>query len=177
MAQESTNVPPEKASFMAAISGLVPAASGTDIFTITGVTGRAIRINQIQISGIATAATAVPISIIKRSTVNASGTSSPVTAVAMDTVNSGTASSAIVLAYTANPTLGTPVGSIATARMILSTASASVGTSPIVFAFERMYMRMPILRNANESLCLNYGGATASGNSIDISIAWTEESL
>jgi hypothetical protein len=177
MPLESTNVPNEKASFMAAISGLAPAASATDIFTITGKAGRVVKINQIQISGIATAASAIPISIVKRSTVNSGGTSAAVSAVLMDTANAGASpAAASVLSYTANPaSLGTSLGNIATARMILSTASASVGTSPIVFAFERMYMKLPTLRNETESLCLNYGGATAAGNSVDISISWTEE--
>lgn len=176
MPQESTNVPNEKASFMAAASGLIPAASATDIFTITGRAGRVVRINQIQISGIATSAAAIPISIVKRSTANTGGTSTPVAAVQLDSANSGSTASASVLAYTANPSgLGTALGNIATARMILSTASASVGTAPIVFSFERMYMKLPALRDSTESLCINYGGATAAGNSVDISISWTEE--
>lgn len=178
MASESTNVPNEKASFMAASSGLIPAAAASDIFTITGKAGRAIKINQIQISGIATAAAAVPISIIKRSTANTGGTATPVTAVGLDSANAGSASNANVQAYTANPgALGTSLGSISTARMILSTVSASVGTAPIVFAFERMYMKLPTLRDATESLCINYGGATAAGNSVDVSISWTEEQV
>jgi len=176
MPQESINIPPARLSFMAAVSGLVPAASATDIFTITGRAGRLITINQVQLSGIATAATAVPISIIKRSTANAGGTSGAVTAVNMDTGNP-LASGATVRSYTASPTPGTAVGTISTARMILSTASASVGTSPIVFGFERMFMKAPTLRDATESICINYGGATAAGNSLDISISWTEEQV
>lgn len=178
MASESTNVPNEKASFMAASSGLIPAAAATDIFTITGKAGRAIKINQIQISGIATSAAAVPISIVKRSTANTGGTLTAVTAVGMDSANGGSAAGATVQAYTANPAaLGASLGILSTARMILSTPSASVGTAPIVFAFERMYMKMPILRDATESLCINYGGATAAGNSVDVSISWTEEQV
>lgn len=175
MAQESTTTPPLKASFMAAISGLTPAASATDILTITGKSGRMVTINQIQISGIATAATAIPISIVKRSTANTGGTSSPVAAVPVDS-GTNTQAFASVAAYTANPSgLGTAVGSVNAARMILSTPSASVGTAPVVVNFERLYMRAPTLRDSTESLCINYGGATASGNSIDISISWTEE--
>lgn len=176
MAQENTNVPPSYACFMAAISGLVPAASATDILTISGKAGRAIKINQIQISGIATAATAIPIAVIKRSTSNTGGTSATLAAVNLDSSTASAAAAASVLTYTANPSaLGTSLGNLATARMILSTASASVGTSPIVISFERMYMRMPTLRDSTESICINYGGATASGNALDISISWTEE--
>lgn len=176
MASETTNTPPASASYMAAISGLVPAAAATDILTIAGAPNRIIQINQITISGIATAAAAVPISIIKRTTANTAGTSAPMTAVSLDSRNG--VALATLLTYTANPTLGsvTGGGSIATARLILSTASASVGSSPIVFSFERMYMKMPILLSASELLCVNYGGATASGNSIDLSISFTEMS-
>lgn len=176
MPVDSTNVPNEKASFMAAVSGLVPAASATDILTIAGASNRVIKINQIQISGIATAAAAIPISLIRRSAVNTGGTSAALTAVLMDTANTGTSAAASVLTYTANPSgLGTAVGTVTTARMILSTASASVGTAPIVISFERMYMKPLTLRSASELLCINYGGSTASGNSLDISISWTEE--
>lgn len=177
-ASENANVPLERPSFMAAINGHVPAASATDIFTISGKAGKVIRVNQIQIGGIATSATAVPVSIIKRSTANTGGTSSVVPAVALDSATSGSAADAVVSAYTANPGgLGTALGKITSARMILSTASASVGSAPIVFAFERMYMRLPTLRGANESLCIDYGGTTVAGNSVDISISWTEEQI
>jgi hypothetical protein len=161
---------------MAAISGLVPASSATDIFTISGKAGRAIKINQIQISGIATSAAAIPIAIIKRSTSNSGGTSATLAAVNLDSINSSATPAASVLTYTANPaSLGTSLGNIATARMILSTAAASVGTTPIVLSFERMYMRPPTLRDSTESICINYGGSTAAGNSLDICISWTEE--
>lgn len=56
MPAESINVAPSKLSFMAAVSGLVPAAAATDILTIAGLGGRIITINQIVVSGIATAA-------------------------------------------------------------------------------------------------------------------------
>ena len=178
MALENTNTAPDKASYIAAISGLIPVAAATDIFTITGKPGRIVKINQIQISGIATSAAAVPISIIKRSTANAGGSPATVTAVGMDSANSAAQANAQVLAYSANPaSVGTALGSIATARMILSTASASVGTAPLAFIFERMYMKSPALRDATESVCINYGGATVAGNSIDISISWTEEQI
>ena len=96
--------------------------------------------------------------------------------ISMDTANSGTVAAAVISGYSANPSaLGTVRGTIATARMILSTAAASVGTAPIVISFEKMYMKPVTLRGPLESLCINYGGLTAAGNSLDISIAWTEE--
>jgi len=177
MAAENTNVPPRKASFMAAISGLVVAASGTDFFTITGAAGKRVTINRISISGIATSATAVPLAIIKRSAANVGGTKSAVAGVTCDSAIA-TSAAASVAAYTANPSsLGTAVGTVCAARIILSTPSASVGSAPIEFNYERMYMPAISLNSASEVLAVNYGGATAAGNAIDVMVAWTEEAL
>ena len=82
-----------------------------------------------------------------------------------------------VVTYTGNPALGNAVGAIASARVILSSASASVGINPTVFDFERMYKKLPMLVGPTEMISLNYGSATASGNLLDISIEWTEERI
>ncbi len=175
MASESTNVSTSKQSFSASISGLVAAAGATDIVTITGVANRAITINRIIVSGIASAASAVPISVVKRSTAD-TGASTAMVSVSMDSRDPA-GSQAAVVAYTVNPTLGTAIGTIAVARIILSSASASVGINPTIFDFERMYKKLPVLVAANEVLALNYGGSTAAGNSLDISVEWTEERI
>lgn len=175
MASESTNVPTTKQSFAASISSLVAAAAATDLLTIMGVANRQIVINRIMISGTASAAAAIPIAIVKRSTLNTGGTSSTVPSVPMDSRDP--AALATVLAYTANPVAGALVGAMASARMILSSTSASVGINPTVFDFERMYKKLPMIVNANECISLNYGGATAAGNTLDISIEWTEERI
>lgn len=175
MAFESTNLPTPKASFAAAISGLTVANAGTDFFTITGAAGRKIIINRISFSGIATSAAAVPITLIKRSAANTGGTSTTPTAVPVDSANA-TSPQGIVRAYTANPSaLGTAVGTVSAVRVILSTASASVGSTPIEFNLERMFHRPVVLNDATEVLSLNFGAQTVAGNSLDLMIAWTEE--
>lgn len=175
MAFESTNTPTLKASFSAAISGLVVGAAGTDFFTISGAPGRRVTINRIMVSGIASAAAAVPLTLVKRSTPDTGGTSTVQTNVPMDSANT-TAAAAIVRAYTANPgALGVAVGVVTALRAILSTASASVGLTPIEINLERMFHRPVVLNDASESLCLNFGGQTVAGNSLDLMVAWTEE--
>lgn len=176
MAAESTNVPTTKQSFAASISGLVAGAAATDILAILGVSNRQVTINRIIVSGIATAAASVPMSVIKRSAPDTGGTSTVLVGVTMDSRDPASAQ-AVVSAYTANPALGATVGPIASARVILSSTSASVGINPTVFDFERMYKKLPMLVAAGESLCLNYGGTTAAGNLLDISIEWTEERI
>ena len=177
MAVESTNVPPTKASFYAAISGLAIAASGTDFFTITGAVGRRVTINRIMVSGVAGTAAAVPLTLVKRSAPNTGGTATTPTAVNADSTLPSTAS-AVVRAYTVNPAgLGTAVGTVSAARVILSTASASVGSTPIEFNFERMYHRPVTLNSDQEVLALNFGGTTVASNACDLMIAWTEEAV
>lgn len=175
MAAENTNVPPIKASFFASISGLVVANAGTDFFTITGADGRRITVNRIMVSGIAGTAAAVPLTVVKRSAANTGGTSTSPTAVPSDSAFPSSAS-AVVRAYTVNPSgLGTAVGTVSAARIILSTASASVGSTPIEFNFERMYHRPVVLNGSSEVLALNFGGSTVASNALDLMIAWTEE--
>jgi hypothetical protein len=53
---------------------ITPAASATDILTINGSSSRTIRVKRISLSGIATSAVSIPISLIRRSTANGTGT-------------------------------------------------------------------------------------------------------
>ena len=100
-----------KATYCATITGLVPPAAATDIFTIIGSATKTIRISRIQFSGRATAAAACDVSIVKRSTADTGGTPGTVpTIVPLDSTDA--AATAVCATYTAVPTLGTAVGAI-----------------------------------------------------------------
>src|SRR5215471_9766749 len=78
----------QKATYAAAITGLVPVASATDIFTLTGSNSATIRVTRLRISGIKTSAGAdVDIQLIKRSAADTGGTSTNPTKVAYDSVD------------------------------------------------------------------------------------------
>jgi len=176
MPGETNIVAPSAPAFCAAISGLVAAASATDIFTITGADGRRIKIYQIRISGIATAAASIPIIIIKRSSLNTTGTSTAVTPVLLDTRDT-LASLATVRAYTANPgALGTAAGNLTAVRLGLSTASTA-NNHGVLVSYDGIASKQPALNSALESICINYDGTTVSGNALDIEVSWTEEQV
>lgn len=178
MASENYNVSPPFSSYMAALIGMVPAAGATDIFTIAGGKNRRIEVNFITISGISSTAIAVPVSIIKRTTPDTSGTPTLITPVQMDMANPSL-SQAVIQSYAANPALGsvTNGGLVASARMILSTGTASVGSTPFMFSFERMYMGCPVLLGPNDLLAINFNGTSVSGGSVDIHVGYNERPL
>lgn len=169
---ESCVVDTGKATFSAGQTGLNVANAATDILAITGATGRKVKVLRVEVSGIATAAGTQPYSIIKRSTANTGGTSSPLTAVPHEAPASANAT---VVTYTANPTLGTTVGVIQAKRGTLLTATAASPASPTVFDLTTAGTKFVTLNGPTEVLALNFNGATAAGNALDVFVTWTEE--
>jgi len=171
-----------KATYSAAKVGLVPAASATDIFTITGSASKIVRVTRIEIVGTSTAATAAALDVLllKRSTADTAGTStgSP-TPVPHDSANP--TATATVLAYTANPTLGSIVGTaIRNQKMMLSlatyTATDFPPTNPIVWDFGNRPSQAIVLRGINEVLAINLNGVTPTATaSFDVMAEWSEE--
>lgn len=155
--------------YSAATLGLAPAASATDVFTITGSATKTLRVKRLRVSGIATAAGAYTFQIVKRSGADLTGTSSAVTAVPNDSVNP--AASATVLAYTVNPgTLGTLVGAVAAIKGTVTTAGAGLQT---VCEFD--FSAAPIvLRGITQVLALNLNAVTMAGGLLDVEIIWAE---
>src|SRR6478609_414079 len=94
----------------AASGTVVPVTGATDLVTIIGST-KLVRLVRVVFSAtILTTAINGSVSIVKRSTADTAGTS---TAPALIPLDSGNAvATAVVAAYTANPTLGTTVGTI-----------------------------------------------------------------
>lgn len=158
------------AVYSASVTGLVVAALATDIFLLTGSVSKTLRVRQIIVSGIATAAGAYALQLIKRSTANTGGTLTLPTAVPLD---SSFAAGAVTAAYTANPgALGTAVGTMSVRRLLVSTSLAATTPFPVVFDFESFPI---VLRGTAQSLCVNLNGVTMAGGNLDIELLWTEE--
>jgi hypothetical protein len=155
------------------VAGLVPAAAATDIFCVTGSATKTVNIQQFQISGIATAAAAVDVVVVKRSTANTGGTSTTPTIVPLDSANA--AVTAVVNAYTANPTTGTLVGNVAARKITIATAAAAIPIMPTIFEFVSPKLQGLTLRGTAQVACLNWNGQTNAGNSVDVSVRFTEE--
>lgn len=177
----------QRQTWSAAKVGLVPAASATDIFTITGAANKVIRITHLEITATTTAATAAALDVLllKRSTANTGGTStgSP-TAVPHDSANNSLTAAATVLAYTANPgALGSLVGTALRNSKFFQTLTPFTATDfpqkdQIIWDFGNRPGQAIVLRAATDVLAVNLNAASASaGASFDISIEWTEDNV
>lgn len=170
----SVNTEGTKATYSAAQFGFTPVATPTDFWQITGSGSKTIRVLRISISGISSAGASVQTMLYKRSTANSGGTLTAATNVPHDSnSNPGTA---VVNSYSsANPTTGT--GGVVRAGELTLPASGNNSAPMLVWDFTKLNDQAMVLRNAAQSLCLNWGGvAVPGGASLTIDVEWTEES-
>lgn len=158
-------------TYSASFSALVPALLATDVVCIKGSGTKTVRVTRIEASGTSTASgAAVNLTLVKRSTADTGGTSSTLTNVPLDSTSA--AATAVAVSYTANPTLGTTIGSVRAARLDFVTVGASV--VPVVWTFgDRPTSALALIGTA-EQACLNMGGVTITGPVVDGSVEWTE---
>jgi hypothetical protein len=166
------NTEGQKATYSATMVAVAAAANATDIFTITGSGTKLVRILRFGVSGIATAVGTQQVNLIKRSTADTAGTSAAVAAVAHDSANA--AATATVLSYTANPTLGTTVGTIRSAALALG-AAAAVGSGEKEWRFSEVNDQSIVLRGTGQVLALNLNAAILAGATLTAWVEWTEE--
>ncbi len=163
-------LPFEPTTYSTSSGSFVVAATPTDVFTLIGSASKTIRINKIKVTGSTTSGSPVKITIqlIKRSTADTGGTSAILTSVPHDSTNA--AATAVARSYTANPTLGTAVG---TARAQATSFQAAGLTEVIEWNFEQGGQHL-VLRGVTESIAINFNGTTVTGSIIAISIEWQE---
>jgi len=158
-----------RVTYRASSGSFSPAALATDIFTISGVASKTIMINKIIFSATQTTSGSFNVACIKRSTANTAGTATTMTAVPLDA--SDAAAGSTVQYYTANPTLGTTIGSVETVPIFCSTTA----TQPEKYEFDFGLKGKPIILNsAAQALSINLGGVTMTGGACFVTIEWTE---
>ena len=162
-----------KTTYSCSFTALVGATAATDVVEIIGSATKTVRVKRIKISGTATAAAAIDVLFIKRSTAATGGTSTSATVVPMDSNNA--AGTAVVKGYTANPTTGSAVGTIESHKPTLTTAAGAIPNVPLVIEFGDNGNQNVILRGAAQTLCINLNGATITGNSLNVTVLFTEE--
>lgn len=163
-----------RATYSVSITNVAAAGSATDVFTITGVSNKTVHINRIFVSGIATAASAAMVTVVKRSTANSGGTSvSPFAIVPLDSASG--AAGASVVAYTANPTLGTLVGTVDCVRATFTTTAGAIPNVPTVFNYGTTNNQSLILRGTSQQVSVNLSGQSITGLTLDLKIEWTED--
>lgn len=154
-----------------AAGSVAAAAAATDIFTITGSATTTVFVTAVTISGVQTTAGVVDVQLMMRSTADTAGTSGAVTAVPSDSTDA--AATATVLAYTANPTTGTPIGTVRRAYVPVDAPASVVGSEQIVFDFTARGKPLT-LRGIAQVLAVNLNGATLAGGVFDITVEWYE---
>ena len=159
-----------KATFSSASVGVTLAATATDFWQIIGSSSKTVRILKIVISGFATAAITKDILLILAAN-DTGGTASQPTIVPNDSNNA--AATAVINLYSANPTLGTAVGTIRARKLNLG-ATGAAGT--IEWNFSNNNDQAIVLRGVAQGLSLNYNGqAVASGTLLDIECEFVED--
>ncbi len=169
-----------KPTYSATIRGLTPAATPTDIVTLTGgaKVGRVTHIEVVLTSTAATGAV-LDLMLIKRSAANTGGTPVTMPAIPHDSLNP--AASLLAQNWTANPgALGTAVGTIRNQKIMptLATATATDFPSPdrVMWDFGKGPEQGLVVRGGAEVIALNLNSVTtAAGASMDVSITWSEE--
>lgn len=160
-----------KATYSAAATAFAPAASATDVFTITGSASKTIRVTKIEMSATQTTAGNNEVLLVKRSTANSGGTSATPTIVPHD--SSSAAGTAVVRSYTANPTTGTLVGAVASVKMFVSTTATE--NQKQIWDFGIRPSQAIVLRGTSQVLAINLNAATWTGGSISVYLEFTEE--
>lgn len=166
-----TSIPTDgvKSAYAVVMTGITPAASATDLFTIIGSGTKTVRIRELIVYGTQTTGSTVPIFIVKRSTADTGGSSTTGTAIPFS--SSDAAATAVVKAYTANPSVGTPIGNLSYDVPFVAITQDIL----LSFDFNLLPYQVYTLNSAAETIAVNLNAATVSGGSFGVKIVWTEE--
>ncbi len=168
-----------KATYRA--STIIPLVAAVTVnvpfLNIIGSATKTITVKRIRVSGMTlTAVGYFAINVEKLSSASTLGTFSTLVATSLDTNNAVV--TAVVKAYTAAPTKGTLVGTIASHRTLWqATVAAAAGvTDDTIFEFGNAGdVQGVVLRGAAQELAMTFPVVLASAGTLAISIEWTEE--
>ena len=170
-----SDIEPMRATFGAFSGDFTPAASATDVLQLVGSATKLIRLKSIYISGTATTATNIIVNIVQRTALNTGGTAVAITPFAHDPSDDAVA--ATLQYYIGNPAaLG--AGQIIRGGRLNLAPAANGAIDRLLFDWSWHNDKSPVLQSANQSICVNLGGAAVpSGGSLDISCEWIEEPI
>lgn len=161
--------------------GIVPAATPTDIFCLTGSATRTVRVKQIRVSGTAGTAINITTYLMKHTVANTGGTAASTEATGLPTItpaDSGfAAATATATAYTANPTIDASRVFLSSQTMFLPVTSTAVASVVAGWNFDAPSSFSPlVLRGIAQQACINYNGVTTpSSGVVTVSMIFTEQ--
>lgn len=170
----------EKSTYRASTLDPFAAAVTADVpwFLIEGSGSKTIVVKRIAVSGMTLTAVAyLTVNVCKYSTAATGGTATSAPLVPTDS-NFPAATAAFVKYYTAAPTAGTLVGTMATNRSLAQATTAAAAGLPRDFLFD--FGDMPetrgiVLRGATQGCGLVWATAPATAVTMAVDIEWTEE--
>ena len=160
-------------TYGAATTASVVAAAGADIFfVIEGSSTKTVLVKKIIVSG-PTLTTAAQNSIVseKFSTAASGGTAVALTKVPLNS-DWAAASATSVQVYTAAPTQGTLVGTVACRRLLLQATTADAGE--VVFDYTDIDGGGLMLRGTTQGLGLAFGASPATAVTLGLEVQWQE---
>jgi hypothetical protein len=157
------------------VTDFTPAATATDIFTISGSATKIVKITKLTISGDATANAIFDVYLTKRTTANTGGTATNPTPTKADSADA--AASAVLSVYSANPSaLGTGTPMEGDHILLVNAGTPTVQTQRLEYTWGTRNDKVPTLRGVNQFLAINLNGnAVPAGTSLYVTIEWTEE--
>lgn len=161
--------------------GIVPAATPTDIFCLTGSATRTVRVKQIRVTGTAGTAINITTYLMKHSVANTGGTAASTEATGLPTFvqmdSTSAAQTATAAAYTANPTIDSTRQFFSAMTHFLPVTSTAVSAVPAYWNFDAPSSFSPlVLRGVAQQLCVNYNGVTAPASGVvTVSMIFTEQ--
>jgi hypothetical protein len=168
-------------TYSAVSIGLVPPASATDIFCISGAASRSISVKQIRLSITGTAAS-VPFTLLRRVSLDTGGTAATGNAapVAVPNNSADPTSIATLIAYTAVPTIVDTSPSLLRSEIYVTAASTAQGRLPLVWqAGDKLgvFTKAFDLNKAvpTQQLCINMNATSVTSPVVDVDITWTEQ--
>jgi hypothetical protein len=168
-----------KPTYRAATTANVVAAAGAAIFAvIQGSATKKVTVTKVTLSGPTLTAVAYNSFVIEKySTAPSGGTATALTKVPTDS-NYPAATADTVQVYTAAPTEGTLVGTVACKRVLLQATTAAATGIPDIVTFDftgRNRDEGIVLNGVAQGLGIAFGGAPASAVTLGVEIEWTEE--
>lgn len=168
-----------KPTYRAATTANVVAAAGAAMFfVITGSTTRTLFIQRIRITGPTLTAVAYNSLVVEKwSTAPTGGTAAALTQVPLD-ANSSAGTANLCQVYTAAPTEGTLIGTVACRRLLLEATTAVAAAQPpdVEFDFRpNGEAGSIVLRGTAQALSVAFGAAPASAVTLGVEVEWSEE--
>ncbi|KMO85850.1 hypothetical protein AB840_11295 [Megasphaera cerevisiae DSM 20462] len=149
---------------------LTPDATPTDVVTVYASAAKSVKVKKVIVSGVATTAGTMNVSLVKRTAANTGGTSTSPSIGQFDSADS--AATATVKVYSAKPTSVGAGVAIASKALNFGVAGAA---GIVEFDFTTRNDKALYLRGAAQGMAINLnGGAVPSGGALGYAIEFEE---